>query len=153
MPILTSLSLAACGGDTEKNSGAPEAGCEAVTLPLAGSGEAPSLTALRLDCTRLAVELLAIVSDSSDEDLDDVEQIFRVHRSAECDGGVLEITDDVIGSGEVEAFGIVFEKSELPELYAEICGAERWPVDAELRDVSGNVTARTVWATVTRHEP
>jgi hypothetical protein len=40
---------------------------------------------------------------------------------------VLEITDDVIGSGKVEAFGLVFEKRELSELYTEICSADAGP--------------------------
>ena len=128
--------------------------CDAASLPLEGGDGAPRLTDLVLDCTASAVELLAIVSDSGgSDDLGDVPQVLRVHRSEACDAGVLEISDDVAASAEVEAFGIVFEKSELPALYATICSSERWPVNAELRDASGHVTTGRVWATVIGDTP
>jgi hypothetical protein len=153
--LLIATSLAACGGESETNGAPPAAvSCQAASLPLEGSAEAPSLSELFLDCTADAVEALALVTDSSGSaDLDDVTQRLRVHRSEACDAGVLEIADDVAASGKVEAFGIVFEKSELPTLYAMICSSERWPVDVELRDNSGNVASGRVGAAVMGDAP
>jgi hypothetical protein len=154
-PILIAILLVSCGGESEMNGVTPAAAsCQAASLPLAGSAEAPSLSELFLDCTAEAVEAVAVVTDSSGSgDLGNVPQILRVHRSKACDAGVLEIADDVAASDEVEAFGIVFEKGELPTLYAMICSSERWAVDVELRDNSGNVASGRVWATVIGDAP
>jgi hypothetical protein len=154
-PYPVALLLAACGGESVTNGETPErSSCQAASLPLEGNAEAPRLSDVFLDCTGSAVELLAVVTDSGgSDDLHNVPQVLRVHRSGACDEGVLEIADDIAVPDEVEAFGVVFEESALPDVYAAICGSERWPVDVELRDSSGHVSSGRVWATVTGNAP
>jgi hypothetical protein len=149
------MPLAACGGESETEPSMSETtSCQARPLPFAGHPDAPRLLDLYLDCTADAVELLAVIDDAEgDADLGNVPQVLRVHRAPSCDGGTLEIKDDVAVGAEVEAFGIVFDKKELPDVYAMICTAERWPVDVELRDTSENITSGRAWANVLGHAP
>lgn len=142
----------ACGDKTH----APPAGdlypnCILRALPLTGTANAPVLTAAILECQGTLINMLATVVDpQGDADLLTVVQRIRVFETADCNAAFRDVTDDFAGSGLEESFGIVFEQSSDPAVFARICAASSWPIEVEFSDASGDSVSGQVLATV-RH--
>jgi hypothetical protein len=93
------------------------------------------------------VIVLATVTDPQGSDnLEDVPQIIKVFQDAGCQESPIVLQDDIAGSGMEESFGMAAPRSS--PLYANISGAESWPVELDFRDLDGNTTSGRVLARV-----
>jgi len=148
--IIASLAIfAACGNDTTQPPTDLYRNCVLEPLPLTGTAGAPVLTSAALECQGRFINLLATAVDpQGDADLQNVVQRIRVFEEPDCNSISREVTDDFVGSGVEESFGIVFEQGMDPAVFARICASSRWPIEVELFDVSGNTLRGRVLATV-----
>ena len=126
-------------------------GCTTRDLPFTDSADAPTLTDVALECQSSDLVALATATDPQGTDnLLNVLQTIGVYPNEDCTGTLLTIQDDLVGSGVEETFGTVVDAADHPDLFDQICGCNRWPVEVLFSDADGNTTRGRVAARVFR---
>ncbi len=147
--LLLQWMIFAGGCDDNEGPKVLDTNCNLEQLPLSGEAGAPTLTVAVLECQGAYINLLATAVDpQGDADLQNIQQTIGVFLEPDCKSLPKELVDNLVGSGVEESFGIVFEESTDPDIFAAICASTHWPIEAHLTDAPGHVTVGRVLATV-----
>lgn len=129
--------------------GDPGNDCNADTLPLSASADAPTIVAVRLEVEANGILFLVTATDpQGTSNLLDVVQSVGIFPDRLCEGTPVVRTDDLAGSGVEESFGIVVDPAVDLALYGAIAAASSWPVEVDFEDGDGNRTFGRVFAIV-----
>lgn len=144
--LLPFLLLPACG----KGGQGPVAdACRAETLPLVGSGAAPTVADVALEVHDYGIVLLATATDpQGSANLLNVQQRIGIFPDSACAGAVITLQDDLSGSGLEESFGTALTPAQNASLYHAIASSRRWPVQVDFADREEHTTRGRVMARV-----